>query len=322
MKNNQDGKGWGGISVTEMSRVAGILAGYAVIAAALWAKPEWFGGILALFSPDGVLERETEWARIALKYLSFTVIFLTGNYLVMKRLRTLEDVNPQLGAVNRIVFLLANILGIYLFLSFAYNLGLMYETKEMSPLYREDGFFETMTTVFLLAASIIMLVAVVKLLKSLKIRSKTCKYALVLFVFLILAFFWAGMEEISWGQRIFGWETPEAIAELNMQEETNFHNFFNPIIPLMNDLFTIGMAGVFLFSLWLNFIGSRWYSWRLILPHPSTIAIAGLIAVSRFPFDSYFHEMLEELISLMAVLYSVRIYYVAKSGLLEEAENG
>jgi len=314
--------GWGEINIRELSWVAGIAAAFFVIAAGLWTRPEWFAGILALFCPDGVLEDLGRWSMTALKYFSFTMVFLLGNYIVMKRFRTLEDVNMEMQGINRTVFYLANILGLYLFLSFAYNLGLMYETKEMSPLYREDGFFENMTTVFLLAASIIMLMALLKFVKSVKKRSKYCRIAMIFFVFLTLAFFWAGMEEISWGQRIFGWETPEAIAELNMQEETNLHNFINPIIPLLNDVFTIGMAGVFLLSMWLNFIGSRWYFWRLILPHPSTIAIAGLIVVSRFPFDSYFHEMLEELISVLAVLYSLRVHYVAKYGLLSVLEEG
>ncbi|MEX2578866.1 MAG: hypothetical protein WD342_07390 [Verrucomicrobiales bacterium] len=31
-------------------------------------------------------------------------------------------------------------------------------------------------------------------------------------------------EEISWGQWAFGWSTPEPIADLNKQEETNLHN--------------------------------------------------------------------------------------------------
>ena len=33
-------------------------------------------------------------------------------------------------------------------------------------------------------------------------------------------------EEISWGQRIFGFETPDAIAEGNIQGETNIHNWW------------------------------------------------------------------------------------------------
>ena len=32
------------------------------------------------------------------------------------------------------------------------------------------------------------------------------------------------MEEISWGQRLLGWSTPEALERINVQDETSFHN--------------------------------------------------------------------------------------------------
>lgn len=38
-----------------------------------------------------------------------------------------------------------------------------------------------------------------------------------------LLLFGAG-EEISWGQRVFGFETPEVIEDVNVQAETNIHN--------------------------------------------------------------------------------------------------
>ena len=33
-------------------------------------------------------------------------------------------------------------------------------------------------------------------------------------------------EETSWGQRIFGWDTPSAFKTLNSQHETNIHNIW------------------------------------------------------------------------------------------------
>lgn len=44
------------------------------------------------------------------------------------------------------------------------------------------------------------------------------------FWLLALLFFFAFGEEISWGQRIFNFETPEAIKENNIQKEFNLHN--------------------------------------------------------------------------------------------------
>ncbi len=44
------------------------------------------------------------------------------------------------------------------------------------------------------------------------------------FLLLGFLFFFLLMEEISWGQRIFGFLTPEWLAERNIQWEFNFHN--------------------------------------------------------------------------------------------------
>jgi hypothetical protein len=45
-----------------------------------------------------------------------------------------------------------------------------------------------------------------------------------IFLGLSFLFFVAFGEEISWGQRIFGWSTPEELAKVNYQQETNIHN--------------------------------------------------------------------------------------------------
>lgn len=46
-------------------------------------------------------------------------------------------------------------------------------------------------------------------------------------LFLLIA-----MEEISWGQRVIGFATPEAMAEANWQDEFNFHNLQTDISEL------------------------------------------------------------------------------------------
>ncbi len=47
-----------------------------------------------------------------------------------------------------------------------------------------------------------------------------------LMVFAAGAFYFGG-EEASWGQHLFGWQTPEFIARLNDHNETNLHNITN-----------------------------------------------------------------------------------------------
>lgn len=46
----------------------------------------------------------------------------------------------------------------------------------------------------------------------------------VALVGLAVAFFFAAGEEVSWGQRLFGLETPEALRAVNTQDETTLHN--------------------------------------------------------------------------------------------------
>ena len=50
-------------------------------------------------------------------------------------------------------------------------------------------------------------------------RSKRIFFFLLGLLFVLLL-----GEEISWGQRIFGWATPEGLAELNQQNEITLHN--------------------------------------------------------------------------------------------------
>ena len=54
----------------------------------------------------------------------------------------------------------------------------------------------------------------------------------VAYYLLAILFVFAALEEISWGQRLFGWGTPEALSEINVQQETTIHN-----IPAINTTF-------------------------------------------------------------------------------------
>ena len=46
----------------------------------------------------------------------------------------------------------------------------------------------------------------------------------ILFALVAIGAFVVAGEEISWGQRILGLQTPEALREINHQDETNIHN--------------------------------------------------------------------------------------------------
>lgn len=89
-----------------------------------------------------------------------------------------------------------------------------YETKYAE----EDGFIEWLTTVPLLIATVAAIGYLVKLTS----RRSWLFFLSVLFIALFA--FFAGGEEISWGQRIFHIQTPEYFKEHNAQDEMNLHN--------------------------------------------------------------------------------------------------
>ena len=79
---------------------------------------------------------------------------------------------------------------------------------------REDGWVEYGTAILLFLTAIVAVL----------LGRGTGGYRMWLLFFYALALFLAAGEEISWGQRIFGIESPEFFLENNFQQETNLHN--------------------------------------------------------------------------------------------------
>ena len=96
---------------------------------------------------------------------------------------------------------------------------------------REDGLFEDLTAVFFFCAAVAFACAFWRSGGNAKETADAYtgvdaprKRRNVWFLLLALLFIFGGGEEISWGQRIFGWETPQAFEQANIQRETNIHN--------------------------------------------------------------------------------------------------
>ncbi len=82
----------------------------------------------------------------------------------------------------------------------------------------EDGFIEWLTTVPLFIATVVAIGYLIKL------YGKRSWLFFLSVLFIALFAFFAGGEEISWGQRIFHIQTPEYFKEHNAQDEMNLHN--------------------------------------------------------------------------------------------------
>jgi hypothetical protein len=87
---------------------------------------------------------------------------------------------------------------------------------------REDGPAESMTAAMFFVASIFFFV--------LSGLYANCGWSLVgrnvFFLLLAVLFFVGAGEELSWGQRVFGMETPAFLSGINAQNEINIHNLY------------------------------------------------------------------------------------------------
>lgn len=94
----------------------------------------------------------------------------------------------------------------------------------MRELTKEDGVYENAGAILFLVAAIAFFILTIR--PNFYTNSGQTgpfperKY----FWLFTLVFLFAFGEEISWGQRIFNFATPESIREINVQEEFNVHN--------------------------------------------------------------------------------------------------
>ncbi|MCH8893593.1 MAG: hypothetical protein IIB32_08855 [Chloroflexi bacterium] len=153
---------------------------------------------------------------------------------------------------------------------------------------------------------------------------RTSKHTKLRYLYLVLAvaFFLGAMEEISWGQRLFGWGTPAAFQEINFQDETTLHNvnFANNVI--FEALFwgsALGMAA----GLWRLTANLRGLSDRMRLFLPSLTMAPALLMImvwrtgdiwetaniSRLFMDQFNHgprgsEVPEVMLGLCIIMYT------------------
>jgi hypothetical protein len=95
-------------------------------------------------------------------------------------------------------------------------------------------------------------------------------------------------EEASWGQHYFGWGTPEALASVNAQGETNIHNISGLFDQLPRNLLTLGalVGGIFA-PLWLRRRHGDWRGargkWGWLVPTVVCLPTAVLSVVIGLP---------------------------------------
>ena len=119
----------------------------------------------------------------------------------------------------------------------------------------EDGFVEYASACLWFLAAIFALIGMFIDRRMFKVKSSV-------YIVLILFFFVCSGEEISWGQRIIGFEGPEIVTALNKQNETNIHNI-GSISVFANTFFIIS----FVFFVILPIIQKKYPEFKNYLYH-------------------------------------------------------
>jgi len=107
---------------------------------------------------------------------------------------------------------------LFVSISLSYAVYLIPDKQFVGYLGKEDCLFENLTALFFLVASVICFII--------------CRVHFNIFILLLGLLLFTGFgEEISWGQRIFNFETPEAMKKINVQKEFTIHNivYFNSV---------------------------------------------------------------------------------------------
>lgn len=174
-----------------------------------------------------------------------------------------------------------------LFVASGYGIYLAYtDINAFLVFTEEDGMVENLTSLFLFAASGVCIYRVVQFKKAKQPGLWILTAAVLAFLF-----FFAGGEEISWGQRIFGIQSSEFFLEHNKQAETNLHNLIVDGVNINKLIFSqilfVVMVIYFVFSRILinkvNFLGKLEQQFNVPLPKIQhsvvMILVAGLLAL-------------------------------------------
>lgn len=127
---------------------------------------------------------------------------------------------------------------------------LVFSPAHFNALSLEDGLVEWASAIMLFASGVLFLLALSRLSKG---SGQFTLSAWTLVVFAVGVIF-IGLEEVSWFQRVFGVETPEAFAD-NRQEEMNLHNFA-----------TDKFENLYYFGAFLFFVGLPFLRFLRLLP--------------------------------------------------------
>ena len=108
-------------------------------------------------------------------------------------------------------------------LAATYSMAFFIDPELLRQLALEDGPIENVGALGFFLASVVFLLLFFKDPRGNQCFGLATKRN-IFYLLLAALFLFAAGEEISWGQRIIGLDTPESLRALNMQSEINLHN--------------------------------------------------------------------------------------------------
>jgi len=170
----------------------------------------------------------------------------------------------EIGSILLILFIVVGIAIMYY---------AVFDVKHYEFIMQEDYLIEYGSVLFWLLAAVIVLIQSLIL-----IFRKPNKYKLVINLVLMIFFIICAGEEISWGQRIFNFNTPEFFKVINVQNETTLHNI-GSISIFSNGFFLVSL----IFFLYIPFLIKKNSSVKKVLyflhfPIPTKFATYVFIA--------------------------------------------
>ncbi len=170
-----------------------------------------------------------------------------------------------------------------------------------------EGLLETTSTFGFLLAGFLAFYALFHARKQsdIDILPKYTRLFLGCLSFVLLVLFG---EELSWGQRVFGWESFGIFEKYNFQKETTIHNFFNPLFTFIYPAF--GVSFFISSVLFWVFPAKKVHALLFLIAPPPSFSVL-IFVMAGFSFKGH-SEAFEVLLALFFVLYTYRIVLILR----------
>lgn len=240
---------------------------------------------ITFFAPIGssrhFFEQPYNIYRVVVMLVAFACLGIaTRSFLLGENKPTKSPYAPKMQTwLNRLIIIVPAVALIFLIIQLAFpEFATLLVRKENWPFYRNAIFVK-------FACLIIGLTFFVR--TAIYYGKKKQYLPMVISGLFVLILFVMAGEELSWGQRIFQWSTPDSIAANNQQRETSLHNFATQ--EFQNSLYFgtwLLLILVPFLNKWLSAILDKIKSLRFLKQWLPTAQFIGVFAVSYGFTDS------------------------------------